>query len=335
MKSMTEKARFKHKVLLKIGKMRSKGEKHAVCRAAGYFQIADIKKIYKWEKRWDGRWQSLIEGNHRPKSHPKQHSEAEIALMVAVRREVGFIAPLLFYQELCERGYSRSYGGMKQFMRKHFGATRAPEQDKNKGKVYHGGKFPGDINSTKSNFLQLDVKYVPSESIKCGVKMYQFTAVDECSRWTYREIFDEHSTYSAHQFLLNLVRVSPFPIRLVQTEKGIEGNGVPYGFLMGTEWTNALLVVKSPHKTLFEDALIELGIDYTRIRIATPRHNGRVERQHGLDGIRFYSKNKFYSLADARLKLAKYNDWSNSRIKTCLNFKSPIQIVDDYMCLIC
>jgi len=315
MKSITEKARFKHAVLTRIAKLRSKGDKHAVVRAAVYYQIGDIKKIYRWEARWDGRWQSLIEGSHRPRRHPNQHSEAEIQLMIEVRREVGFIAPLLFYQELSERGYSRSYGGMKRFMRKHFGATRAPEKDKSKPKVYHGGRFPGDK-------LQLDVKYVPSESIKCGVKMYQFTAVDECSRWTYREIWDEHSTYSARQFLLNLVRVAPFPIRLIQTDNG-------------TEWTNALLVVKSPHKTLFEDALVELGIDYKRIRIATPRHNGRVERQHGLDAIRFYSINKFYSLADARLKLAKYNDWSNSRIKTCLNFKSPIQIVDDYISLIC
>jgi len=314
MKSITEKARFKHKILTKIAKMRSKGDKSAVRRAAGYFHIGDIKKIYKWEKQWDGKWQSLIDGSHRPHRHPKQHSEAEIELMIETRREVGFVAPLLFYQELRERGYSRSYGGMKRFIRKHFGSVSVPEKE-TKPKVYHGGRFPGDK-------VQLDVKYVPSECVKCGVKLYQFTAVDECTRWTYREIWDEHSTYAAQQFLLNLVAVSPFPIRLIQTDNG-------------TEFTNALLVVKSPHKTLFEDALADMSIDHKRIRIATPRHNGRVERQHGLDAIRFYSKNKFYSLADAKLKIAKYNDWSNTRIKTCLNFKSPIQIVDDYMSLIC
>ena len=228
---------------------------------------------------------------------------------------MGFIAPLLFYQELVERGYRRSLGGMKRFIRKQFGMSAVPTPSENKPKVYHGGRYPGEK-------VQLDVKYVPSECIKCGVKLYQFTAVDECTRWTYREIWDEHSTYAAQQFLLNLVKVSPFPIRLIQTDNG-------------TEWTNALLVVKSPHKTLFEDALIEFGIEYKRIRIATPRHNGRVERQHGLDAIRFYSKNKFYSLADARSKISKYNEWSNTRIKTCLNLKSPVQVVDDYLGLIC
>ena len=54
----------------------------------------------------------------------------------------------------------------------------------------------------------------------------------------------------------------------------------------GTEFTNALLVTKSKHKTRFEEALIEMGIEYHRIRIATPRHNGKVERQHRTDEFR-------------------------------------------------
>ena len=311
MKSITEKARYKHKILSRIKKMRASGDKHAVRRAANYYEIGDIKKLYKWEKRWDGIWQSLADRSHRPHSHPKAHRAEEIELMVKTRREVGFIEPLLFYQELCERGYKRSLGGMKRFMRKHFGAVRETSQAESKPKVYEGGKFPGDK-------IQIDVKYVPSESIKCSEKLYQFTAIDECTRWCYREIYDEKSTYSAQQFLLNLVRVSPFAIRLAQTDNG-------------SDFTNALLVVKSPHKTLFEETLGCMGIEYKRIRIATPRHNGRVERQHGLDGIRFYSKNKFYSLADARAKLAAYNIWSNTRIKTCLNLKSPNQVLDDYL----
>jgi hypothetical protein len=37
-----------------------------------------------------------------------------------------------------------------------------------------------------------------------------------------------------------------------------------------------LLVTKSTHKTLFEQALIDLVIEYQRIRIETPQHNGRI-----------------------------------------------------------
>lgn len=162
--------------------------------------------------------------------------------------------------------------------------------------------------------MQLDVKFVPNECVKFDEKLYQFTAVDEFSRWTYREIYNEHSTYSAKCFLENLVKAAPFTIKGVQTDNG-------------TEWINSFLVTNSRLKSLFEEALEQLQINYRRIRIATPRHNGRVERQHGLDAKRFYNKQKFYSLEQAQQRITAYNIWSNTRIKTCLGFKSPNQIV--------
>lgn len=39
----------------------------------------------------------------------------------------------------------------------------------------------------------------------------------------------------------------------------------------------ALLAKESQTKTLFEQALADMDIIYHRIRVATPRHNGKVE----------------------------------------------------------
>lgn len=139
----------------------------------------------------------------------------------------------------------------------------------------------------------MDVKYVPGYCVVNGEKYYQFTAKDECTRWTYREMYAEHSSVSAKDFMERLVKVAPFTIRMIQTDNG-------------TEFTNALLVTKSRHKTLFEEALIEMGIAYHRIRIATPRHNGKVERQHRTNEQRFYKHMRMYSLADGRRQLAVY-----------------------------
>ena len=58
---------------------------------------------------------------------------------------------------------------------------------------------------------------------------------------------------------------------------------------------------------LFEKALEEMGIIYHRIRVATPRHNGKVERQHRTDEKRFYKKMRMYCLEDGREQLRKYN----------------------------
>ena len=80
-----------------------------------------------------------------------------------------------------------------------------------------------------------------------------------------------------------------------------------------------------------QDDLEENGIIYHRIRVATPRHNGKVERQHRIDGKRFYSKMRMYSLEDGRKQIARYNRVSNQIPKCCLNFKSPKEVLEDYL----
>lgn len=130
-------------------------------------------------------------------------------------------------------------------------------------------------------------------------------------------MYYEHSTYSSLDFLIKLVTTAPFAIREVQTDNG-------------SEWTTALLS-KNGRKTLFEKQLEEYDIKYHRIRVATPRHNGKVERQHRTDEQRFYSKMRMYNLADGRKQLQKYNKWSNTIPKICLNFLSPNEVLEKYM----
>ena len=86
-------------------------------------------------------------------------------------------------------------------------------------------------------------------------------------------------------------------------------------------------------KTLFEKQLKNYGIIYHRIRVATPRHNGKVERQHRADEQRFYKKMKMYNLEDGRKQLKKYNKRSNEIPKICLNFLSPNEVLEKYIYL--
>ena len=75
----------------------------------------------------------------------------------------------------------------------------------------------------------------------------------------------------------------------------------------------------------------EYGILYHRIKPATPRHNGKVERQNRLDQDRFYDGLKMYSLKDGRMQLAAYQKKSNSWWKTCLGMNSPNEIIAEYL----
>ena len=177
-------------------------------------------------------------------------------------------------------------------------------------------------SEAKQEYKQMSKTMTEERKIKLafvgGKSNYQFTAVDECTRWTHRQMYDDKSSYSAKHFLNELLRLAPFPIRMVQTDNG-------------TEFTNALLVITSKHKTLFEQALQDMDILYKRIRIATPRHNGKVERMHRTDQLRFYDNLKMFSLEDGRKQLASYNKSSNGYIMTCLDMNSPNEVPGRYL----
>ena len=80
-------------------------------------------------------------------------------------------------------------------------------------KPYQQATFPGEK-------VQIDVKVVPTACIvgqakEQGEKMYQYTAIDECTRFRFIAEFKEQSTYSSMLFLQQLIRRFPFQIHKV------------------------------------------------------------------------------------------------------------------------
>ena len=282
-------------------------EHHGVEETANRYHVCR-KTVWKWSKRWDGTAKSLEEKSRRPKSSPRKQKPWEIELVKRMRKKYGEDL-LLGYQKAREKGYKRSYGCFKRTAEKEIPMKK--KAPKRKNKPYQRASYPGQK-------VQIDVKYVPSYCVADGRKYYQYTAKDECTRWTYREMYEEHSTYSSQQFLLSLVEHAPFMIREVQTDNG-------------SEFTKRLMSNDPNDKTLFEQELERMGIIYHRIRPATPRHNGKVERQHRIDEMRFYRHMRMYSLEDGRRQLARYQRQSNNNIMTCLGMRSPNQVLQLYL----
>ena len=299
---ITSNARFRQRVVKKSYKI-------GVTKASNYFRISR-NAIYEWRHKWDGKsWKSLKDRSHRPHHHPNEHTPEEKEMIM--RRYPRYEGDMMMlWDSLRKSGYTRSYTSLVRVVNKWL----KPEQKakaQRKAKPYKRADYPGQK-------VQVDVKFVPSYCVVNGAKYYQYTAVDECTRWTYREMYEDHSTKSSFDFLVNLIKKAPFLIREIQTDNG-------------TEFTNALLRTKCEHESLFEAALRVQGIKYHRIQIATPRHNGKVERQHRIDEQRFYRKMKMYSLQDGREQLAKYNKKSNNIPKTCLGFHTPNEMMDKYL----
>ena len=299
--SLSSKAHFRQRVI-------RYSEKNGVTKAANRFRISR-NAIYEWKARYDGSWKSLIDKSHRPHHHPAEHSQEEYELIKRYWQK-NKDDKIILWDKIRKQGYTRSYKSMCRALKR---LQLGEEEKRRKGykpKPYQEAEYPGQK-------IQVDVKFVPVYCVVGENKYYQYTAIDEYTRLVYREMYDEHSTYSSQDFVKKMIKFFPFKIELVQTDNG-------------TEWTNALISNK-PTTTLFEQELADNDINYTRIRVATPRHNGKVERQHRTDEKRFYKKMRMYSLEDGRKQLAKYNKFSNTIPKICLDFKSPNEVLKEYV----
>ena len=195
---------------------------------------------------------------------------------------------------------------------KRIGTARSPLPNPKKKYVpqpYEKMKYPGQC-------VQVDVKFVPKACLAGGAegkKFYQYTAIDEYSRFRYVEAFEEHSTYSSVVFLKHMLRFFKFRVECVQTDNG-------------TEFTNRFTSDKDK-PTLFEKHLERRGIKHKLIKPYTPRHNGKVERSHRKDNEYFYASHKFYSFKDFAKQLAVHNRKYNNFPMRPLGWKSPREVM--------
>ena len=267
--------------------------------------------VYFWVRRYDGDIHSLADHSHKPHWHPKQHTDDELKWIRDMRRRSPDMGLVDFWLAMRKRHhYKRSLASLFRVMRKLGMFPHTKKRIKRVNKPYAAALYPGQK-------VQIDVKYVPKEccvGALSGTKLYQFTAIDEYSRFRYLEIFDEHSSYTATQFLVHCTEFFKFDIQCVQTDNGCE-------------FTNRL---RSERPTLFEETLAHLQIRFHPIKPATPRHNGKVERSHREDQRRFYTKTTFYSIEDAKRQLKTHLSRSNHRPMRPLAYLSPIQVLENY-----
>lgn len=128
------------------------------------------------------------------------------------------------------------------------------------------------------------------ESCKIAPGLYQYIAVDDCTRYQVIRLYSRRSAANTLLFLECLVDELPFPIQRIQTDRG-------------TEFT--------AYKV--QDLLLEWGIKFRPVRTASTHLNGKVERAQRTN------LDEFYSLIDLSqrniegldLKLAEWQQYYN------------------------
>ena len=101
--------------------------------------------------------------------------------------------------------------------------------------------------------IQLDVNFPFGYQRKEVV----YDAIDDCSRFVYAKVKDNHSQSSSIEFVKELIEKVPFSIEAIRTDCGRE------------------------FSREFTEFLKEQGIEHKKNPPYTPQHNGKIERYHG------------------------------------------------------
>lgn len=272
-----------------------------------------LSSVKRWDKRYDGKdWRTLLEQSHRPHGHRRQHTESEeMMISKAFWKKYERYGWDGVYMEAKANGYTRSLSGMI-YAAKRLGLT---EQKKGKAPRRHDRRYP-ELTAPGEK-VQIDVKEVPfrclrGEALKYSRHLYQWTAIDECTRIRFVYGFEEHTPENSVKFLRMLAKVFPFKIETVQTDNGME---FTYKYRSDTE------------ECPFDTELKAMGIQHKLIPPRTPWHNGKVERSHRNDQRYFYDWETFSSVDELNRKLAEHLIWSNNKPMRTLQGKSPQELL--------
>ena len=272
-----------------------------------------LSSIKRWYNKYDGSdWRSLVERSHRPHHNPHRHTKKEERkIKKAFEKYYERYGWYGVYEELKRKGYKRSFSGMV-YAAKRMGLKekRTKKSPRKQARRYPELLMPGEN-------VQIDVKEVPynclrGDALKYGRRFYQWTAIDECTRYRFVYAFEEHTPENTVKFLKMLLKEFPFKIQKIQTDNGTE---FTYKYISDNEISpldNVLQAMKIPH---------------ILIPPRTPWHNGKVERSHRNDQRYFYNWETFKTLDELNEKLKKHLEWSNNKIMRTLGMKSPVQLL--------
>lgn len=261
-------------------------------------EIAEISPFtYRTLKRWVAAWRlagtaGLTPQSRRPHSHTNQYPPVLVKRVRALRRKTG-LGPDVLVHLLKREGITVSASGLAKLLKRE-GLSRSRKRLKKKDTWKPRTTIPGEI-------IEIDVVYVRKFK---GKWLFQFTAIDCCTRWRYLWATSEQSNRTAVLFLRQVVAAAPFPVQAVKTDNGSIFTNYYTGY---PKSANPM----KPRLHIFDRVCAELGLAHYLIAPGKPAQNGKVERSHRNDRERFWNKVQFKTLREAQRKQRAYARWYN------------------------
>jgi len=264
-----------------------------VSRTCRFFGISRTQ-FYYWLRRYDAEGRAgLLDRKPGPARSPWRTPDHIEALVVQVRRERRYGAlRLRYFLERYHRVYL-SVPTIQRILKEHrinrFTSPRTRPGPKRRRIIREPGRS-----------VQVDVKHVRLR----GRRLYQFTAIDEATRYRVLQIYDHSNVRSAIEFIELVRQKLPVALERVQTDHGSE---------FGSDFTWHL------H---------DLGIQHTKIPPGCPEANGKVERSHRTDEDEFYRRYRFRTPEQLRAALRRWEtEYDTRRPHLALKGRTPAEFL--------
>jgi transposase InsO family protein len=230
-----------------------------VAQACRHFGLSR-QAFYKWKARYEAHGDAgLCDQPRAPHHSPRATPREVVSKILYLRQRYHFGAGRIkdYLQRFHQIKIARST--VHRILIRHgLGLLPANHKRKLAGRAWKRYEKP-----QPGHRLQLDVKFL--ERIAGTAKrLYQFTAIDDCTRIRVLKIYDSCNQTSAIRFVNEVIKRLPFRVLVIQTDNGAE------------------------FQSRFHWHLESLDIRHVYIRPRTPHLNGKVERSHRVDEQEFY-----------------------------------------------
>lgn len=216
------------------------GHAGIVCRRCGI----SAPTLRKWWRRYQAEGEAgLIDRSRRPHHSPgRRVFKREEQLILVLRRERKLGIKRLRIELIRQHGLRLAIDTIHKVLVRHAeNHLKRPKLQRKKKWKRYSRPVPGDR-------VQMDV-------CKIAKGLYQFTAIDDCSRYQVAAVFPRKTAKCTLAFLDHVAEKMPFPIQRLQTDRGQEFFAYDV-----------------------QDTLRERRIKFRPTKPRSPHLNGKVER---------------------------------------------------------
>lgn len=264
------------------------GNAGVVCRRCGISRPT----LRKWWHRYQAEGEMGLQArSRRPRTSPNRKvGPAEEALILAIRRERKLGVKRLRIELIREHALKLALDTIHKVLVRHGERYLKRRPLRRKGTKRYNRPVPGDR-------VQVDV-------CKIGPGLYQYTAIDDCSRFQVLGLYPRRTAANTLAFLEQVLEEMPFAVQRVQTDRGQE-----------------FFAYK------VQEQLQAWRIKFRPIRPRSPHLNGKVERAQRTALEEFWPEAdlKGSGLPDELAEWQTFYNWR--RPHSALGGKAPIDRV--------